>query len=383
MTVGGAERYQEIANRGGWPRLPQGTRLALGAKGHAVLLLRERLHAEGDVGDDMVGQPDFDKPLAEAVKLFQARHGLARSGIVAGSTLVALNVTAEVRARQLNQSAARLSERAFAFGERYVVVNIPSASVETIENSFVKRRYVAVVGKPENPSPLVETRIGAVNINPTWTLPVSIVRNEIIPKMRKDLGYLSRSRIRLLDGRGGEISPSDINWSTNQALNYTLRQDSGVANALGQLRIDMPNRDSVYMHDTPSKRFFASQDRFYSHGCVRVQDVRSFAAWLLEESPGNWEKSTIDAAIAVGERKDVRLTKPVPVAWVYMTGYVTADGKAHFRDDVYGLDSGNKVVARSNPSRPATNPARDALPSAQSIDPTPTGSIQPRRSWFW
>lgn len=341
LTAEAAQRYRAIADRGGWPSLPK-QQLSMGAKGAAVATLRSRLAIEGDLASDS-GSNVFDKDLQQAVKAYQARQGFVQNGVVAGSTLAALNIPAEVRARQLHQSALRLSDVNLSFGERYVVVNIPAASVETVENGAVRRRYVAVVGKPENASPTVTTRITNVNINPTWTVPTSIIKNEFIPKMRANPGYASyfnRANIRILDRNGGSIPASSIDWSSNQAVNYTFRQDSGASNSLGQIRIDMPNAHSVYMHDTPSKRFFNAQDRFFSHGCVRVQDVKALAAWLLEGTSGNWEKSSIDAAIAIGERKDVRLAKPVPVAWVYMTGYVSDDGKVHFRDDVYSLDSG-------------------------------------------
>lgn len=380
LTQGAAERYRQIARNGGWPELPAGTALSVGAKGPLVLALRQRLALEGELPEDMTGLPLFDKPLAEAVRLFQGRHGLARTGAVAGATLRALNVPPEERARQLQMSAARLSGSTFAFGGRYVAVNIPSASVEAVENNFVRKRYVAVVGKPANASPQVEARIGAVNLNPTWTVPVSIIKNEIAPRMRRDPGYLARSRIRILDGRGNEVHPASIDWSGTQAVNYTFRQDSGAANALGNIRIDMPNRDSVYMHDTPSKTVFAAQDRFFSHGCVRVQDVKSFAAWLLEETSGGWDKPLIDAAIATGERRDIRLSKPVPVAWVYLTGYVTEDGKAHFRDDIYGLDQIDPaLVAQRRAAQQAQAAAR--APVVQQIDTTVTGSVPARGPW--
>ena len=396
LTQEAVARYRSIADNGGWPALPAGARLSTGAKGPQVLALRQRLAAEGDIPADAVANPVFDTQLANGVRQFQGRHGHARNGIVAGSTLAALNVSAETRARQLEQSALRMSDREFGFGGRYVVVNIPSASVEAIEGNIVKRRYVAVVGKRENASPQVTAKIGTVNINPTWTVPTSIIKNEFIPKMRKDMGYLARANIRILDRNGNEVGASAIDWNTDRAVNYTFRQDSGVKNSLGQLRIDMPNRDAVYMHDTPSKRFFAAQDRFYSHGCVRVQDVKGFAAWLLEETPGGWDKSAIDAAVAIGERKDVRLAKPVPVAWVYMTGYVTNDGMVHFRDDVYSLDTpqaaavaqnkrlqrqAQREAAARNAELTAAIPAAGQTVTPQMIDPQP--ELPSRKGFLW
>jgi murein L,D-transpeptidase YcbB/YkuD len=196
--------------------------------------------------------------------------------------------------------------------------------------------------------------ICAVNINPTWTLPTSIIKNEIIPKMRENPKYLSKAKIRILDGKGREIDPAKIDWSTEKAANYTLRQDSGAGNSLGSIRISMPNKLTVYMHDTPSKRLFSADYRFLSHGCVRVEGVYDLASWLLEgvEDPkgGAWDKHALVQEIASAERKDIKLAKSVPVIWVYMTGWASADGTVHFHEDVYGIDDeGGQTTAQAQP----------------------------------
>ncbi|MGL5446993.1 MAG: peptidoglycan-binding protein, partial [Rhabdaerophilum sp.] len=148
-----AERYRQIAQSGGWPALPQGLILKQGQSGAQVLALRQRLAIEGDLDPALAGSPDFDAGLLGAVKAFQARHGLAQTGLVGNLTLRALNVSAHERYQALNESAKRLHVRQFAFGQRYVVVNIPSASVEAIAAGQVERRHIAVVGKPDRPSP--------------------------------------------------------------------------------------------------------------------------------------------------------------------------------------------------------------------------------------
>jgi murein L,D-transpeptidase YcbB/YkuD len=338
-TAKASERYAAIVDAGGWPKV--GAPLRPGAKGPAVTALRRRLAAEGDLAGD-VNSSVWDAVLTQALKRFQFRMGLRQTGVVSGATLKALDVPASVRFRQLASSAQRLAGVEFPFGPRYVVVNLPATAVEAIENNRVTQRYAAIVGDVEHRSPEVEAKIGAVNINPTWTVPASIIKNEIAPKMLKDKSYLARSHIRVLDGRGAEIDPRSINWSSERAANYILRQDSGAGNSLGSLRISMPNPHAVYMHDTPSKNLFSSDYRFLSHGCVRVQGVADLAAWLLEGAPGsptgNWDKTTILQKIASGEREEVRLPHSVPVIWVYLTGWASADGVVHFRDDVYGVD---------------------------------------------
>jgi murein L,D-transpeptidase YcbB/YkuD len=337
-TSRASERYAAIVDAGGWPRV--GVPLKPGAKGPAVVALRQRLAAEQALADRT--SPVWDAGLTQAVKYFQLRMGLKQSGAVSGATLRALDIPAHVRFRQLASSAQRLAGVEFEFGRRYVVVNIPSAAVDAVENDRVVRRYTAIVGDVEHRSPEVDAKIVAVNINPTWTVPASIIKNEIAPKMLKDPSYLTRSRIRVLDGRGAEVDPRSVNWASERAANYTLRQDSGAGNSLGSLRISMPNPHAVYMHDTPTKNLFASDYRFLSHGCVRVQGVSDLAAWLLEGAPGSptgaWSTAAISQQIAGGEREEIKLPRPVPVIWVYLTGWASADGAVHFRDDVYGFD---------------------------------------------
>jgi murein L,D-transpeptidase YcbB/YkuD len=168
-------------------------------------------------------------------------------------------------------------------------------------------------------------------------VPLGILKKDVIPKMRKDPGYAARMHMRVLDSAGNEVDPHSVDWHSDRAPNFTVRQDSGPWNALGALRIDMPNPHSVYMHDTNHKEYFGADYRFRSSGCTRVEDPRELAVWLLEDNPG-WSRREIDAAIATGERKDVRLTHKIPVAWIYITGWVTRDGAIHFRDDIYDYD---------------------------------------------
>jgi murein L,D-transpeptidase YcbB/YkuD len=187
-------------------------------------------------------------------------------------------------------------------------------------------------------------------------VPVSIIKKEIIPHMQRDPGYLARQKIRILDGGGAEVDPKRVDWSTQRAANYTLRQDSGAGNSLGSIRIDMPNKLAVYMHDTPSKRLFGADYRFLSHGCVRVQGVYDLAAWLLEGTSGApagaWDKDSLQAEIKTGAREELKVTPATPVIWVYLTGWASADGVANFRNDVYGLDAVADASANVAPDAP-------------------------------
>lgn len=363
-TAKASERYAAIADAGGWPRIP--APMKPGAKGANVAILRQRLAAEGDLeptkAADGPSSAIWDEDVTAAVKHFQSRMGLRQTGIVAGATLTAMNVPAATRFRQLASSAQRLAGVNFTFGDRYVVVNIPSTSVEAVENGRVAHHYVAIVGGVEHQSPEISAKISVINLNPTWTVPTSIIKKEIIPKMQRDPGYLTRAKIRILDGSGNVIDPKSVNWNTERAVNYTLRQDSGASNSLGAIRIGMPNKLAVYMHDTPSKGLFGADYRFLSHGCVRVQGVYDLAQWLLEgtsDGSGVWSKEALLAKVKEGAREDIKLAKVVPVIWVYLTGWSNGDGLVNFRDDVYGIDTVGQATANAAPlANSASAPTR-------------------------
>src|SRR3954469_7131539 len=194
--------------------------------------------------------------VVEAVKRFQARHGLAATGALTPRTMSELNVPVQNRIKQLEASLERLNNMSFAFGQRYVVVNIPAAFAEAVENDTVERRYRVIVGKTEKPSPTLTADITSVNLNPTWTVPSSIAKSEISAHMRKDPGYLSRMHMEVLGANDAPIDPRSVDWSGTHTPNFTVRQQSGTCNALGAVKIDMPNSYSVYMHDTNQRNLF-------------------------------------------------------------------------------------------------------------------------------
>ena len=329
--------YSDIAVRGGWPAIPADAKFAIGVPGPNDDLLRKRLIVSGDLADDKATGP-FDETVAEAVKRFQVRHGLAATATVTPRTLAALNVPVQKRIKQLEASLERLENMKFSFGQRYVVVNLPATFAEAVENDQVVRRYRVIVGKTEKPSPTLTAEITSVNLNPTWTVPSSIAKTEISAHMRKDPGYLARMHMEVLDAHDNPIDPHSVDWSGTHAPNFTVRQQNGAFNALGAVKIDMPNPYSVYMHDTNQRNLFSDDYRFDSHGCSRVDNVRDLAAWLLQEEMPQWNRAVIDAAIATGQRQDIRLPKKVPVAWIYLTAWMTRDQTIQFRNDIYDQD---------------------------------------------
>jgi murein L,D-transpeptidase YcbB/YkuD len=329
--------YSDLAVRGGWPLVPAEAKFAVGVTGPHDELLRQRLIVSDDLAADKAFGP-FDELVAEAVKRFQVRHGLAATATVTPRTLAALNVPVQKRIRQLEASLERIENMNFQFGQRYVVVNLPAAFAEAVENDKVVRRYRVIVGKTEKPSPTLTAEITSVNLNPTWTVPSSIAKTEISAHMRKDPGYLARMHMDVLDAHDNPIDPHSVDWSGTRTPNFTVRQQNGAWNALGAVKIDMPNPYSVYMHDTNQRNLFSDDYRFDSHGCSRVDNVRDLATWLLQEENPKWTRAAIDAAIATGQREDIALPKKVPVAWIYLTAWMTRDQTIQFRNDIYDQD---------------------------------------------
>lgn len=328
--------YSDLAVRGGWPTIPADAKFALGVQGANDDLLRKRLILSGDLAAEKASGA-FDQDLADGVKRFQARHGLALTGTMTPRTLAAMNVTVQKRIKQLEASLERLENTNFSFGQRYVVVNIPAAFAEAVENDVVVRRYRVIVGKTEKPSPTLTAQITGVVLNPTWTVPSSIAKTEISAHMRKDPTYLSRMHMEVLDGHDNPIDPHSVDWSGTHAPNFTVRQQNGTFNALGAVKIDMPNSYSVYMHDTNQRNLFSDDYRFDSHGCSRVDNVRDLAAWLLKDQP-KWTRAAIDAEIATGQHQEIAMARKVPVAWIYLTAWMTKDQTIQFRNDVYNQD---------------------------------------------
>lgn len=329
--------YQDIVLRGGWPVVPAGQKLQLGANDRAVSTLRERLIISGDLARSAGTSTEFDSYVDGAVKRFQARHGLPADGVLGQFSYAALNVSAAVRLGQLETNLVRLRTMSGFLGDRYVVVNIPAAQIEAIDGDRVVLRHTAIVGKISRQTPILNSKIHEVILNPYWTAPRSIIEKDIMPLMREDPTYLSRNSIRLFDGKGDEVAPETIDWNAEEAPKLMFRQDPGKINAMSSTKINFHNPHAVYMHDTPQQSLFGKLLRFESSGCVRVENVRDLSTWLLRDTVG-WDRQNMEQVIASGVSTPIELAEPVPVYFTYISAWSTADRVVQFRDDIYRRD---------------------------------------------
>lgn len=330
--------YREIVAWGGWAPIPPGRPLKAGLRdADRVPLLRTRLIATGDLGSTGGDAAFFDDRLTRAVQRFQARHGLRQDGVVGRRTLEALNVSAQTRLAGLERNLERLLKLSDGLGHRYVFVNIAGQELEAVRDGRVERRHRVVIGTKERQTPAYESQITFLAFNPYWHVPRTIAEEDILPLARYDPQYLSRLNMRLYRRDGWvEVDPATIDWRTFTPGAYVLRQEPGARNALGTVKIHFPNPHAVYLHDTPSKRLFGNHIRAHSSGCVRVEDAHALTAWLL--SAQGWDRARVDAMVAAGTRKDVRLQEAVPIYLIYLTAWVDAYGVVNFRDDIYDRD---------------------------------------------
>lgn len=345
--TGAIKRYTEIVDRGGWPVVPEGT-LQPGSGGRAVELLRHRLVLSGDLkGADDGYFSSYDGVVERAVKRFQASNGLTPTGIVDKRTLAALNVPAEVRLRQLKANVGRIQELARGAAKKYIVVNIPAAQIEAVEGDRVVSRHAGVVGKIDRPTPILKSAIHELNFNPVWHLPPTVITKDLVPKgrdmQRRGQDVLAKYGIEAYGGDGRKLDTSQINWSNLAVNTLTYRQAPGPENPLGFVKINFHNAHSVYMHDTPSQTLFGRNFRAASSGCVRISGIEHLAAWLTSEQ--GWTPEKVLAMKKSGERLDVRLKKPVPLYFAYITAWATEDGVIQFRRDIYNKDGVGELAS--------------------------------------
>jgi L,D-transpeptidase YcbB len=341
-------RYQDIVANGGWPAIPGNRMMRPEDDDERVPLLRRRLAMSGELARGTSNGFSFGDDLEEAVRRYQENNGLRVTGRVDKPTLAALNVPAQARLQQLRANLQRLRDlMAQKIEDRYVLVNVPAFQLEAVEKHQVELRHRVIAGKPERETPSVRAQIRALNFFPYWRVPDSVAKLDLIPRLLKEPDYLEKEQIRVMTGsfNGPMIDSASIDWRQADVAKIKFRQDPGSQNALGLVRLDMPNEHGVYMHDTPMKPLFGQRGRAFSAGCVRVQDVFTLAEWVARYEPGWGEPGRAQQIIDAGQPVDVVLTRPVPVYFAYITAWAEPDGRVVFRPDIYSRDGLRDLIA--------------------------------------
>jgi murein L,D-transpeptidase YcbB/YkuD len=356
-------RLHGIAAAGGWGRVPAGPPLSEGASGARVLALRHRLAATGELPVEQTAAPRFDATLRAAVLEFQDTNRLPVTGTVDEATLNELNVPVQGRIQTVRLNLERWRWMPRAQPSRYLLVNIPTFELDLVEGGRPALRSRIVVGKSWSPTPVFSDEVTSVVLNPVWNVPESITRDEIVPALQRDPGYLARNQMRLFRG-DQEVDPASVDWEQDLGR-VSVRQDAGDQNALGKIKFMMPNKFDVYLHDTPAGHLFAREERAFSHGCIRVERPLDLASMLLARQT-DWPTSRIEEVLATGETTEVKLARPVPVLITYFTAWAEPGGEVSFGTDVYGLD--RELASALEARRPDATVARRLLRSEQRPD---------------
>jgi murein L,D-transpeptidase YcbB/YkuD len=338
-------RYREIAANEGWPAVPKGPSLKPGMTDPRIPVVRKRLSITGDLSaSDLTGE-HFDEQLTQAVKQFQERHYLTADGVIGKNTLKAMNVSAEKRVRQIIINMERWRWTSIKPQGKQIFVNIAGFHLVGMEGEALEMRMPVIVGKERHMTPVFSDTIEYIEFNPFWNVPVSIARNEYLPKLRRNPRALQDKNIRIFSGwdeNAKEVDPTTIDWknvSPAQMGRYRLRQDPGPWNALGTVKFMFPNAYSVYLHDTPGHALFQREKRTFSHGCIRVSQPPELAVYVLGSQEEGWTLERVKEIVNSQERKVVNLKKTMPVHILYRTVVALDDNLVLFGEDVYGRDA--------------------------------------------
>jgi len=340
-------QYRAIEANGGWPTVPAGPTLQPGATDERVPALAARLAVTGDLPPEAVAQgTSYGVELVAAVRRFQLRHGLTADAVIGPATLAALNVPVATRIDQLRVSLERARWVFYDPESEFLVVNVAGFQLYLVKRGEIIYRTRVQVGRPYRQTPIFRAEMTYLVVNPTWTVPPTILRNDIVPAVRRNPDYLASRHIDVFSFSGAPVDPATADWSGRNPP-YRLVQRPGDDNALGRIKFMFPNEHSVYLHDTPSRDLFDRDARAFSSGCIRVENPFELAGLLLGSGKS---RERLDALVAAGRTETVFLPRPMTVMLLYWTAEVDAEGRVAFFPDVYGRDAG-VIAALKQPFR--------------------------------
>jgi murein L,D-transpeptidase YcbB/YkuD len=344
-----------IAKAGDWPKVPIGPTLKPADVDDRIPAFRARLMASGELATGDTSSTVYDDQLLAAVQLFQRRHGLADEGALGHQTISAMNVSAAQLARQIAVNMERWRWLPQRLEDNHIVVNVPGAWLEVVDSGRAVLSMRVVVGDPDHPTPALHAQMTSLVLNPTWRIPASIATDEILPKLKKNPGYLIANDLELVSEAFPPGSPESqgvgISWQDRSSIPWPIRQRAGSDNALGRIKFNIPNNDDIYLHDTPNHKAFTRALRALSHGCVRLEKPEQLALYVLKDK--DWSQQKLETEIDTGTTRTLGLSKNLPVWLLYWTTWVDAEGMLQVRDDLYGRDQ-RLASAMAHPLRPGS-----------------------------
>lgn len=347
------QRYKAIEAEGGFAPVSKGAALKVGARSPRVVQLGKRLSQTGDLDYFDDHNKKFDNELKEALKKFQKRVGLWPSGILNSTTVKALNVPVEKRLEviKLNLERSRWEKESFHF--RHILVNIPEFQMRFLDGRQKLMDARVIVGKTKNPTPIFESQMSYIVLNPRWSVPNSIVAKELLSRIQEDPYYLEDRNYKMYDSwkrNRQELDAFDVDWfayDEESKIPFNIVKEPGKGNPLGNVKFMFPNNHAVYMHDTPKKYLFKKSVRAYSHGCIRLQNPHKLLEFVSQdylESP----YKTIKNRLGTGENYSMPLNEKIPVYIRYYTAYVDEEGGVNFGKDIYGYDKIQKKLLKKS-----------------------------------
>jgi len=338
------KRYVDIVAQGGWQKIPKGEQLRKGViSKRRVPLLAHRLYMSGDLDFYDPNITIVTQEMKDAIKHFQKRMGIWPSGAVTESTRNTMNVSAQRRLDKIKLNLERMRWEKEPFGLEYVLINIPDFKMRFYKDGGKDVEMRVVVGKKSNPTPIFNSTLSYMVLNPTWSVPKSIVLDEMLPRIQEDPEYLAAHKFKLYQGwKSGreEIDAFSVDWwqyDEESHLPYSFVRQPGPGNPLGLVKFMFPNKYAVYMHDTPDKKLFKNSRRAYSHGCIRLHKPQELLSYLCDNfTDSSFE--TVERMQNSGKTQSVRLRHGVPVHVRYYTAWMEDDGAVNFRNDIYGYD---------------------------------------------
>lgn len=329
--------YRIIQDNGGFPKIVTSKKLLAETESDSCLInAKKRLFLSGDLktNDKTIL---FTAALTKAVTNFQQRLGLPENGKIDATTLSELNQSIDFRIKQMIINLERLRWVPVEVEKDYLLVNIPEYKLHVFEDKKIVWETNVVVGKEAKRTSIFRGSISQIILNPYWNVPTSIIKEEILPKLKQNANYLDRNNMELVSG-GKVINASRINWNKYAtSIPFDVRQKPGLDNSLGKMKFLFPNDYSIYLHDTPSKELFNKNKRDFSHGCIRVENPKKLAMYLLRKEK-KWSEEKMDAVLKTTDETKIIVSPKIPVYIAYFTAWVDYKGQLNFRNDIYNLD---------------------------------------------